>query len=99
MTLYWYVNSLGRLCIGKNSPLTNSRFNIETNFKPTHPIQAPVTQKHIETIGSYPEDWPHDAFIAEKISAAARIIFDDLPATADSEELKQYLDTVRSVVA
>lgn len=80
MNLRWYVNDQGKLCVGKSTEHTLAKFNIETNFKPERPFELPVTEEHVHAIGSYPEDWAYDAFIAEKIAAAARLIFEDQAA-------------------
>jgi hypothetical protein len=93
MTLQWYINDKGVLCVGKlprhpdhsqyDSSTPHRIFKIETDIKPPVTISAPVTEEHVKTIGSYPEDWPHDSFIAEKIAAAARLIFGDFSASGD----------------
>ncbi len=77
MNLRWYVNDQGKLCVGKSTAETLAKFNIETTFEPGQSFEAPLTEEHVHAIGSYPEDWAHDTFITEKISAAARIIFED----------------------
>ncbi|WP_144394293.1 hypothetical protein [Pleionea sediminis] len=75
--MLWYTNDKGNLCIGMDSETPSNIFDVETPLQTKSKVEHPVTLEHVVTIGSYPEDWKYDSHIKEKLTAAARLLFEE----------------------
>ncbi len=75
--MLWYTNNNGNLCIGMNAENPSTLFNVETKLKTKQSFEKPVTLEDVVAIGSYPEDWGYDKQIQDKLTAAARLLFED----------------------
>ena len=86
--MYWYTKNDGQLCLGTENTRM-AEFEVSTEIFLQQSLSQPLMEEHIQSIGSYPEDWNHDARISEKINAAAKFIFSD--ELAHSEPQNQSL--------
>jgi|GEM_PF-6978250 len=68
--MQWYTNESGYICLGKQGQF--AEFHIQTSQRLEKHISQPLSQNDLEEIGSYPEDWPYDGSIQEKVESLAR---------------------------
>lgn len=70
----WYTQDNGVLCLGTRE---NQRvnFHVATEVRMEAKFSAPLSEAHIELIGSFPEDWDGDSTIYQKINQTAKHFF------------------------
>ena len=82
--IHWYTLENGRLCLGTNEA-TYANFHIATQVKLKQAVCTPLTQEHIDVIGSFPEDWYNDEQIDQTINNTARHFFELYSASFPAE--------------
>ncbi len=71
----WYTDQNNLLCVGLTQSSGEQSFRIETPLYSKTSINKSMTEEDIKLIGSFPEDWPHDKAISEKVTSAAQKLF------------------------
>jgi hypothetical protein len=70
----WYTQDNGVLCLGtEENQFAN--FHVATELVVKTKIETPLSESHIELIGSFPEDWIADDTIDQKINDTAKHFF------------------------
>jgi len=91
--MQWYTIDNGTLCLGTDKQ-SYANFHVATDLKIDNEVTLPLSEKHIELIGSYPEDWYADDNIDMKINNAAK----SLIQTNEFEKLELSEESLNNIL-